>query len=119
MKKILGLIAIIILFAYAPIQSIWPVDYSSKTASIIIFLSNLQVIILASLHSLISIIVPIVLNLLVIIGGLITQSIQIIVSLPYNSIDPWYVLVGLFIFFGVGLILETSFFGFFLLIIGN
>ena len=31
MKKFVGFLIVIVLFAYIPIYSIWPIDYSSKT----------------------------------------------------------------------------------------
>ena len=97
MKKILGLIVIILLFAYIPIFSIWPIDYSSKTANILILLVNAQVIIIESLSSLISLLMPILLGLVDTIAGLLFQVIGAILSLPYGDINPAYVLIGLFI----------------------
>ena len=97
MKKILGLIVIILLFAYIPIYSIWPIDYSSKTANILILLVNAQVIIIESLSSLISLLMPILLGLVDTIAGLLFQVIGAILSLPYGDINPAYVLIGLFI----------------------
>ena len=97
MKKILGLIVIILLFAYIPIYSIWPIDYSSKTANILILLGNMQIIIIESLSNLITFIAPIILSLLNTIAGLIFQAIEIILSLPYKDINPVYLLIGLFI----------------------
>ena len=97
MKKILGLIVIILLFAYIPIYSIWPIDYSSKTTNILIFLVNAQVIIIESLSSLISLLMPILLGLVDTIAGLLFQVIGAILSLPYGDINPAYVLIGLFI----------------------
>ena len=97
MKKILGLIVIIILFAYIPIYSIWPIDYSSKTANILILLGNAQVIIIEGLSSLIIFILPMLLSLLNTIAGLIFQVMGTILSLPYADINPIYVLIGLFI----------------------
>ena len=97
MKKILGLIVIILLFAYIPIYSIWPIDYSSKTTNILIFLVNAQVIIIESLSSLISLLMPILLGLVDTIAGLLFQAIGAILSLPYGDINPAYVLIGLFI----------------------
>ena len=97
MKKFFGFLIIIILFAYIPIYSIWPIDYSSKTASILILLGEIQVIILENLASLIAIILPIVLSLLNIIGVLILDLSGLIISLPYEKINPLYVIAGLFI----------------------
>ena len=97
MKKFFGFLIIIILFAYIPIYSIWPIDYSSKTASILILLGEMQVIILENLASLIAIILPIVLSLLNIIGVLILDLSGLIISLPYEKINPLYVIAGLFI----------------------
>ena len=97
MKKILGLIVIILLFAYIPIYSIWPIDYSSKTANILILLGNVQIIIIESLSNLITFVAPIILSLLNTIAGLIFQTIEIILSLPYKDINPVYLLIGLFI----------------------
>ncbi|MBT5863612.1 MAG: hypothetical protein HOH39_04395, partial [Gammaproteobacteria bacterium] len=97
MKKILGLIVIILLFAYIPIYSIWPIDYSSKTANILILLVNAQVIIIESLSGLISLLMPILLGLVDTIAGLLFQVIGAILSLPYGDINPAYVLIGLFI----------------------
>ncbi|MBT4654254.1 MAG: hypothetical protein HOB59_00050 [Gammaproteobacteria bacterium] len=97
MKKFIGFIVIILLFAFAPLQHIWPIDYSSKAANILIFLGNLQVIILTNLTNLVSILLPMVSSLLNIIGVLVSQVIQILISLPYDNINPWYVLISLFI----------------------
>ena len=97
MKKFFAFLIIIILFAYIPIYSIWPIDYSSKTASILILLGEMQVIILENLASLIAIILPIVLSLLNIIGVLILDLSGLIISLPYEKINPLYVIAGLFI----------------------
>ena len=97
MKKFFGFLIIIILFAYIPIYSIWPIDYSSKTASILILLGQMQVIILENLASLIAIILPIVLSLLNIISVLILDLSGLIISLPYEKINPLYVIAGLFI----------------------
>ena len=97
MKKFFGFLIIIILFAYIPIYSIWPIDYSSKTASILILLGEMQVIILENLASLIAIILPIVSGLLNIIGVLILDLSGLIISLPYEKINPLYVIAGLFI----------------------
>ena len=97
MKKFFGFLIIIILFAYIPIYSIWPIDYSSKTASILILLGEMQVIILENLASLIAIILPIVLSLLNIIGVLILDLSGLIISLPYEKINPLSVITGLFI----------------------
>ena len=97
MKKFFGFLIIIILFAYIPIYSIWPIDYSSKTASILILLGEMQVIILENLASLVAIILPIALGLLNIIGVLILDLSGLIISLPYEKINPLYVIAGLFI----------------------
>ena len=97
MKKFFGFLIIIILFAYIPIYSIWPIDYSSKTASILIFLGEMQVIILENLANLIAIILPIILSLLNIIGALVLDLSNLIISLPYEKINPLYVIAGLFV----------------------
>ena len=97
MKKFVGFLIVIVLFAYIPIYSIWPIDYSSKTASILILLGEVQVIILENLANLIAIILPIALSLLNIIGALILDLSGLIVSLPYEKINPLYVIAGLFV----------------------
>ena len=97
MKKFVGFLVVIVLFAYIPIYSIWPIDYSSKTASILILLGEVQVIILENLANLIAIILPITLSLLNIIGALILDLSGLIVSLPYEKINPLYVIAGLFV----------------------
>ena len=97
MKKFFGFLIIIILFAYIPIYSIWPIDYSSKTANILILLGEVQVIILENLAALIAIVLPVILNLLNIIGALILDLSSLIVSLPYEKINPLYVIAGLFV----------------------
>jgi FimV-like protein len=97
MKKFVGFLIVIVLFAYIPIYSIWPIDYSSKTASILILLGEVQVIILENLANLIAIILPITLSLLNTIGALILDLSSLIVSLPYEKINPLYVIAGLFI----------------------
>jgi len=97
MKKFAGFLIIILLFAYVPIYSIWPIDYSSKAASILILLGQVQVIILENLANLIAIILPILLNLLNIIGALILNLSSLIISLPYEKINPLYVIVILFV----------------------
>jgi hypothetical protein len=63
MKKFTGFLIIILLFAYAPIYSIWPIDYSSKAASTLILLGHVQVLILENLANLIATILPVLLNL--------------------------------------------------------
>ena len=97
MKKFVGFLIIVILFAYIPIYSIWPIDYSSKTANILILLGEVQVIILENLAALIAIVLPVILNLLNIIGALILDLSSLIVSLPYEKINPLYVIAGLFV----------------------
>ncbi|MDB4089868.1 hypothetical protein N9540_01235 [Gammaproteobacteria bacterium] len=97
MKKFVGFLIVIVLFAYVPIYSVWPIDYSSKTASILILLGEVQVIILENLANLIAIILPIILSLLNIIGALILDLSGLIVSLPYEKINPLYVIAGLFV----------------------
>ena len=97
MKKFTGFLIIILLFAYAPIYSIWPIDYSSKAASTLILLGDVQVIILENLANLIAIILPILLNLLNVIGALILNLSSLIISLPYEKINPLYVIAILFV----------------------
>ena len=97
MKKFAGFLIIILLFAYAPIYSIWPIDYSSKAASTLILLGQVQVIILENLANLIAIILPILLNLLNIIDALILNLSSLIISLPYEKINPLYVIAILFV----------------------
>ena len=97
MKKFTGFLIIILLFAYAPIYSIWPIDYSSKAASTLILLGHVQVIILENLANLIAIILPILLNLLNVIGALILSLSSLIISLPYEKINPLYVIAILFV----------------------
>ena len=97
MKKLAGFLIIILLFAYTPIYSIWPIDYSSKTADILILLGNLQITVLETLSHIISILLPLLLNLLDLIGVLVLQLIGFLLSLPYENINLWYVLLGLFI----------------------
>ena len=64
MKKFVGFLTVIVLFAYIPIYSIWPIDYSSKTANILILLGEVQVIILENLAALIAIVLPIIIKLI-------------------------------------------------------
>jgi len=97
MKKFTGFLIIILLFAYAPIYSIWPIDYSSKAASTLILLGHVQVLILENLANLIAIILPILLNLLNVIGALILSLSSLIISLPYENINPLYVIAILFV----------------------
>ena len=97
MKKFAGFLIIILLFAYIPIYSIWPIDYSSKAASTLILLGHVQVIILENLANLIAIILPILLNLLNVIGALILSLSSLIISLPYEKINPLYVIAILFV----------------------
>ena len=97
MKKFTGFLIIILLFAYVPIYSIWPIDYSSKAASTLILLGHVQVIILENLANLIAIILPILLNLLNVIGALILSLSSLIISLPYEKINPLYVIAILFV----------------------
>jgi len=97
MKKFTGFLIIILLFAYVPIYSIWPIDYSSKAASTLILLGHVQVIILENLANLIAIILPILLNLLNVIGALILNLSSLIISLPYEKINPLYVIAILFV----------------------
>ena len=97
MKKFTGFLIIILLFAYAPIYSIWPIDYSSKAASTLILLGHVQVIILENLGNLTAIILPILLNLLNVIGALILSLSSLIISLPYEKINPLYVIAILFV----------------------
>ena len=97
MKKFFGFLIIILLFAYIPIYSIWPIDYSSKTANTLILLGDVQVIIVENLANLISVILPILSNFLNTIAGLILSLSGLIVSLPYEKINPLYVIAGLFI----------------------
>ena len=97
MKKFTGFLIIILLFAYVPIYSIWPIDYSSKAASTLILLGDVQVIILENLANLIAIILPILLNLLNVIGALILNLSSLIISLPYEKINPLYVIAILFV----------------------
>ena len=97
MKKFTGFLIIILLFAYVPIYSIWPIDYSSKAASTLILLGQVQVIILENLANLIAIILPILLNLLNIIDALILSLSSLIISLPYEKINPLYVIAILFV----------------------
>jgi FimV-like protein len=97
MKKFVGFLIVIVLFAYIPIYSIWPIDYSSKTANILILLGEVQVMILENLAALIAIVLPVILNLLNVIGTLILNLSSLIVSLPYEKINPLYVIAGLFV----------------------
>ena len=97
MKKFAGFLIIILLFAYIPIYSIWPIDYSSKTAHILILLGNLQITILETLSHIISILLPLLLNALDLTKVLILQLADFLLALPYENINPWYVLLGLFI----------------------
>ena len=97
MKKFTGFLIIILLFAYVPIYSIRPIDYSSKAASTLILLGHVQVIILENLANLIAIILPILLNLLNVIGALILSLSSLIISLPYEKINPLYVIAILFV----------------------
>ena len=94
MKKIIGFLVFIVLFAFIPFG---PVDYSSKFSGFFIVIGNLQ----ASIIDFISLVIissgPIVLLILNKISAFLIAFSNFIISLPYHLINPWYVLILLFL----------------------
>ena len=94
MKKLVGFLLLTILFAFVPLGSI---DYSSKFSGFFILLGNFQVAIIDILTLLMTISTPILLSILSKISTIILAFSHFIVSLPYHLINPWYVLLLLFL----------------------
>ena len=94
MNKFLSLIIVIMFLAYVPLG---PVNYSSELSGIFIFLGQIQVIISNMISSMMTYIVNILLILVSNILPLVMMTYQMILSLPYDQINYWYVLLGLFI----------------------
>ena len=91
MNKLLAIIIIIMFLAYVPLG---PVNYSSELSGIFIFLGNVQNILASSISMIITHIIS--LSMLVIdnILPLIATLYNIVLSLPYEEINYWYVLLG-------------------------
>ena len=91
MNKLLAIIIIIMFLAYVPLG---PVNYSSELSGIFIFLGNIQNILASSISMIITHIIS--LSMLVIdnILPLIATLYNIVLSLPYEEINYWYVLLG-------------------------
>ena len=94
MKKIIGFLVFIILFAFIPFG---PVDYSSKFSGLFIVIGNLQVYILDFISLIIISSGPIILLILNKISELLIVFSNFIINLPYHLINPWYVLILLFL----------------------
>ena len=108
MNKFLSLIIVIMFLAYVPLG---PVNYSSELSGIFIFLGQIQVIISNMISSMMTYIVNILLILVSNILPLVMMIYQMILSLPYDQINYWYVLLGLFIisyFLIPNLLIRTS-----------
>jgi len=94
MNKLLAFIIIIIFLAYIPLG---PVNYSSELSGVFIFLGNVQNI----LASTISMIITYIFSLLIVamdnLIPLMMTLYNIVLSLPYEKINFWYVLLGFII----------------------
>ena len=94
MNKLVTLILIILFLAYVPLG---PVNYSSELSGFFIFLGKLQV----TLSTIISLLITYLTELTVFLFNNILPFLVMvydsILSLPYEKINYWYVLFGLFV----------------------
>ena len=94
MNKLVTLILIILFLAYVPLG---PVNYSSELSGFFIFLGKLQV----TLSTIISLLITYLTELTVFLFNntlpFLVMVYDSILSLPYEKINYWYVLIGLFV----------------------
>ena len=94
MNKLVTLILIILFLAYVPLG---PVNYSSELSGFFIFLGKLQV----TLSTIISLLITYLTELTIFLFNntlpFIVMVYDSILSLPYEKINYWYVLFGLFV----------------------
>ena len=94
MNKLVTLILIILFLAYVPLG---PVNYSSELSGFFIFLGKLQV----TLSTIISLLITYLTELTVLLFNntlpFLVMVYDSILSLPYEKINYWYVLFGLFV----------------------
>ena len=94
MNKLVTLILIILFLAYVPLG---PVNYSSELSGFFIFLGKLQV----TLSTIISLLITYLTELTVLLFNntlpFLVMVYDSILSLPYEKINYWYVLIGLFV----------------------
>ena len=94
MNKLVTLILIILFLAYVPLG---PVNYSSELSGFFIFLGKLQV----TLSTIISLLISYLTELTVILYNntipFLVMVYDSILSFPYEKINYWYVLLGLFV----------------------
>ena len=92
MNKLLALIIIIMFLAYVPLG---PVNYSSELSGIFIFLGNIQNILASTISMIITYIFSLLMVALDNLLPLMIKLYNIVLSLPYEKINYWYVLLAL------------------------
>ncbi len=92
MNKLLALIIIIMFLAYVPLG---PVNYSSELSGIFIFLGNIQNILASTISLIITYIFSLLMMALDNLLPLMIKLYNIVLSLPYEKINYWYVLLAL------------------------
>ena len=96
MNKLLILILIILFLAFVPLG---PIDYSSGLSGTFVFLGEFQVMILNTFTMIISNAYILSISLMNNMLPILMKLYKSIVSLPYDQINYWYILLGLLITF--------------------